>query len=209
MLYHLPCVGGLDNWQKYLTLPNILKNFNPQLKGMSLHITEGYSGEIDGYNFALTGAKTFNMSSQAYRMMQKMRADPSIDFEKDWKMVTILIGHNDLCSVVCQRSSLDSITETQHLIEALDMLYYDMPRTFVNLMPISGAEIIFPFDFRHFVYVRFASLHDLTGFISIASQFCLFISRFIANFPLEKNSAGLLHVEEILVSLLVWTLPAK
>ena len=28
-----------------------------------------------------------------------MKDDVKIDFNSDWKMVTILIGHNDLCSI--------------------------------------------------------------------------------------------------------------
>lgn len=34
-------IGGQDTWRKYLTLPNILKVFNPNLYGFSL--SDGYS----------------------------------------------------------------------------------------------------------------------------------------------------------------------
>lgn len=29
-------IGGQDNWRKFLTIPNILKEFNPNLYGYSL-----------------------------------------------------------------------------------------------------------------------------------------------------------------------------
>ena len=59
--------GGRGNWQQYLTLPNILKNFNPDLKGMALENTRAYANQIDGLNLAQAGSKTFNLSMQAYR----------------------------------------------------------------------------------------------------------------------------------------------
>lgn len=34
-------IGGQSTWRKYLTLPNILKEFNPNLYGYSL--SDGYS----------------------------------------------------------------------------------------------------------------------------------------------------------------------
>ena len=59
--------GGRGNWQQYLTLPNILKNFNPDLKGMAYQNTRAYGNQIDGLNLAQAGSKTFNLSMQAYR----------------------------------------------------------------------------------------------------------------------------------------------
>ena len=59
--------GGRGNWQQYLTLPNILKNFNPDLKGMAYENTRAYGNQIDGLNLAQAGSKTFNLSMQAYR----------------------------------------------------------------------------------------------------------------------------------------------
>lgn len=64
--------------------------------------------------------------------------DSSVDFHNDWKLVTILVGHNDVCSAICERPVLESDTETAHVAEALDILYHDLPRTLVNLMPIAG-----------------------------------------------------------------------
>jgi hypothetical protein len=36
-------IGGEGNWRRFLTIPNILKKFNPQLYGFSLN-KKGYSG---------------------------------------------------------------------------------------------------------------------------------------------------------------------
>ena len=86
--------GGLGSWQHYLTLPNILKNFNPDVKGMSFKVTRAYGSKVDdGLNMAQAGSKTFNLSMQARRLVHQMKQRPDIDFYNDWKMVTVLIGH--------------------------------------------------------------------------------------------------------------------
>jgi hypothetical protein len=36
-----------------------------------------------------------------YIIYRAMRADPRINFHHDWKMVTIIIGHNDACTHFC------------------------------------------------------------------------------------------------------------
>ena len=51
-----------------------------------------YSGAIDGFNMAQAGTKTFNLSSQAKKLVSEMRGNPNIDFKHDWKMVTVLVG---------------------------------------------------------------------------------------------------------------------
>ena len=51
-----------------------------------------YSGAIDGFNMAQAGTKTFNLSSQAKKLVSEMRRNPNVDFKYDWKMVTVLVG---------------------------------------------------------------------------------------------------------------------
>ena len=41
---------------------------------------------------AQAGTKTFNLSSQAKKLVSEMRRNPNIDFKHDWKMVTVLVG---------------------------------------------------------------------------------------------------------------------
>ena len=51
-----------------------------------------YSGAIDGFNMAQAGTKTFNLSSQAKKLVSEMQGNPNVDFKHDWKMVTVLVG---------------------------------------------------------------------------------------------------------------------
>ena len=41
---------------------------------------------------AQAGTKTFNLSSQAKKLVSEMRENPNVDFKHDWKMVTVLVG---------------------------------------------------------------------------------------------------------------------
>ena len=41
---------------------------------------------------AQAGTKTFNLSSQAKKLVSEMRGNPNVDFKHDWKMVTVLVG---------------------------------------------------------------------------------------------------------------------
>ena len=68
-----------------------------------------------------------------------------MNFYKDWKMVTIIIGHNDACTHVCNATlgvkTYENASPRQYernMQRALDILHKHLPRTFVNLVPIAG-----------------------------------------------------------------------
>lgn len=37
------------------------------------------------------------MPEQARNLVRSMKNDPTVDFENDWKFITVFIGGNDLC----------------------------------------------------------------------------------------------------------------
>ena len=136
--YHI-CIGGLETWQTYTTLPNILKNFNPNLVGMSFTTTKGFSKTIDNYNIAIAAANASHSIKQANYIIKQMQKDPAIDFNTDWKMITVLIGHIDVCLDACKKNHIEVLdTAIGQMRQMLDTLYHGLPRTFVNLMPIQG-----------------------------------------------------------------------
>ncbi len=84
--------GGDGNWRHYLTLPNILKVFNPRLRGFSNGVRKlGLGGtsrrqprnsyRVD-YNFAETGADSDDIIGQARRLVKRMKADKHVDFKR-------------------------------------------------------------------------------------------------------------------------------
>ena len=60
--------GGDSNWHEFLTLPNILKVFNPHLYGYSTGISKLISSDenrVDrSFNFAQTGADSDDVIQQ-------------------------------------------------------------------------------------------------------------------------------------------------
>jgi phospholipase B1 len=137
--------GGLGNWKEYLTLPNILKNFNPTLHGYSTQKRLFAVSAADGFNVAVSNADSDDLLAQAVRLVQRMRKDPKVNIDKDWKMVTLFSGHNDVCSHSCKSPQQFSDTKdvspaafTRNVQMALDYLQRKLPRTFVNLVPTAG-----------------------------------------------------------------------
>lgn len=37
------------------------------------------------------------MPAQANLLVERMKTEPEVDFENDWKLITLFIGGNDLC----------------------------------------------------------------------------------------------------------------
>ena len=63
------------------------------------------------------------MPHQAEWLIQKMKADTSIDFEDDWKVVTIFIGGNDLCAWCRNTEYYSADNYVKFISEALMILH--------------------------------------------------------------------------------------
>jgi len=63
-----------------------------------------------------------------------MKGLPGIDFNNDWKMLSIFIGGNDLCDY-CSDTTKNSPTNFRNNLEVtLDIIKATFPKVFVNLM---------------------------------------------------------------------------
>ncbi|KAK2151343.1 hypothetical protein LSH36_367g07008 [Paralvinella palmiformis] len=82
------------------------------------------------------------MPRGAERLINNMTNDVRIDYDNDWKMITMFIGGNDLCAY-CEDPEYYSPSEYVTWIrEALDMLQDQVPRAFVNLVPMMDVTPI-------------------------------------------------------------------
>nr|XP_033499330.1 phospholipase B1, membrane-associated-like [Epinephelus lanceolatus] len=93
-------IGGYGTYQNVITLANIFKLFNPNLLGPSPVWTfHGQPTTVNqtGFNFAVTGHNTLNVSDQIRHMIDTFRSYPGLNYDEDWKVVTMLIGMNDIC----------------------------------------------------------------------------------------------------------------
>ncbi|XP_040169796.1 phospholipase B1, membrane-associated-like [Anopheles arabiensis] len=137
-------IGGQWNWRNVTTLPNILKVFNPKLVGYSLG--DAYPFHRDSqFNMAEIGAVSYDIPYMARAMVQRIRRDPRVDWKRDWKLVTIAIGGNDICSFVCTMRYPEQLP-AKHRLRLQRTLRYlrdSMPRTFVNLVSVpSVAKVV-------------------------------------------------------------------
>jgi len=143
---HSFSIGG-DNGA--ITLPNLFRDFNPQLVGYSLGdfpaaVCHGascpgtqYSPDQDANNAAKSGAMIFDMVSlQVNYLIRQVNQKPDMDVSQDWKVLTIMIGANDLCaSCAFNLSYLSPDDYENNLMGTLERIRTSLPRTFVNLVP--------------------------------------------------------------------------
>lgn len=135
------CVGGQDNWRRFLTLPNLLKVFNPNLTGYSTGTGEFLSTSAR-LNIAFPVAATEDAFQQARILVQRIRNDNRINFRKQWKLITIFFGANDICSAQCfNPAQFSPLRHALHLRKALDYLKMTLPRTLVNLVPTLDVTV--------------------------------------------------------------------
>ncbi|XP_019727801.1 phospholipase B1, membrane-associated-like [Hippocampus comes] len=129
-------IGGDKSLETVTTLANILRKFNPDLKGAS----KGQGKKKSGFNMSISGAKISGIPGQVRRLIEVMKNDTTVDFANDWKLVTLFIGGNDLCQFCNDRASLSPQNYSHHLMASLDMLYEEVPRTIVNILEILQME---------------------------------------------------------------------
>lgn len=78
-------LGGEGTWRQYLTLPNILKEFNPNITGYSTGMGE-FLSRNSGMNVAFPVSADEDALVQAKLLVSRMKNDPRVNFEEDWKV---------------------------------------------------------------------------------------------------------------------------
>lgn len=137
-------IGGQQTWRQFLTLPNILKEFNPKLYGYSVADQAVSSDKVSRFNVAEPGAMAIDTVHQARNLVKRMRSDPKVNMKKHWKIVTYMIGGNDFCLDVCYSPNQEKVLEKarNNLILALRILRENLPRTLVNVVAPPNVGIL-------------------------------------------------------------------
>lgn len=130
------------------TVPNFLATYVPNIIGGSFgqHIVEYCAGEfcpdfqyhpaVDVFNAAQSGGMIVNVPGHEMDYLLKQVYDnPAIDIANDWKLLTILIGANDICGC-CEINASYTGPDAfeKYLTDALERVRSTLPRTFVNLI---------------------------------------------------------------------------
>ncbi|XP_063697968.1 phospholipase B1, membrane-associated-like [Culicoides brevitarsis] len=128
--------GGEATWRKFLTLPNILKEFNPNLYGYS----HQKGPEL---NVAVAATWSRDLPFMAQVLVNRMKNETKIDLHKHWKLITLLVGANDFCSDVCHYENPEVIAKLheKNLLNALRILRDNLPRTMVNVISTPDVTI--------------------------------------------------------------------
>jgi len=128
--------------------PIFLSTFVPDLIGAAKgsHVLEycggpfcppfQYHPKVDVYNAAQSGGMIMNLPTHELDyLLQQVYNNPAINIEKDWKLLTVLIGANDICSCCLLNVSYTGPDAFEkYLMDTLERVRSTLPRTFVNLI---------------------------------------------------------------------------
>ncbi|KAM9467108.1 phospholipase B1, membrane-associated-like [Clarias gariepinus] len=132
-------IGGHGTYRDVITLANIVKLFNPDVifpaPIMTLNDHPSALNET-GFNLAVTGHNTVNFSEQVRHMIDTFKTYPGLNFKEDWKLVTILIGMNDICDHCKDKNLFSADNFIKYLTASLDMMKNEVPRLIVNMVQI-------------------------------------------------------------------------
>ncbi|KAK3725024.1 hypothetical protein RRG08_017541 [Elysia crispata] len=127
-------IGGDNDYDYHTSMPNILREYNGDLYGFS----KGVGDCERNFNQAELGART-DFAEQASGLVTKLQADSNVDFDDDWKLITIFLGGNDLCEY-CEYNITPAVY-TSNLRVGLDILFNNIPRAFVNLVQVMNVGL--------------------------------------------------------------------
>ncbi|XP_054743812.1 phospholipase B1, membrane-associated [Anastrepha obliqua] len=148
--------GGYGDWRTYLTLPNILRVFNPNLYGYSTE-NELTIDSTSHLNIAEPMIMSRDLPFQASILIDRLRQNPNVNMENHWKLLTIFVGNNDICSDMCHHDNMTDFLY-RHEIDmrrTLTLLRDNVPRLLVNIITVPNMVVsIYPMrnaPFRCFV----------------------------------------------------------
>jgi phospholipase B1 len=141
-----------------VTLPNLFMQFNPNVTGYSIgtYPAEACYGpdcpELQFYpyqdanNAAMSGSLVIDMLIlQANYLIRQINVQSNMDVKNDWKVLSIMIGVDDLCaSCTYNLTYLSADDYMNNLMGTLERIRTTLPRTFVNL--VSGFNVSQAYD---------------------------------------------------------------
>eukprot|EP01114_Cavostelium_apophysatum_P004777 TRINITY_DN1513_c0_g1_i1.p1 TRINITY_DN1513_c0_g1~~TRINITY_DN1513_c0_g1_i1.p1 ORF type:complete len:355 (+),score=51.54 TRINITY_DN1513_c0_g1_i1:90-1154(+) len=158
--------GGLDEFRgsswsigadpNRTTIFNLFQHFVPDVIGGSVgsHFVEICQDDFcpsphipaqDRLNGAQSGAYTQNLPDQVDYLVAQLKNNSNVDFDNDWKVLTILIGANNLCmSCFSELGVLESAQVYEDwLVKTLTKIDTEIPRVFVNIVDIFNISLVY------------------------------------------------------------------
>lgn len=134
-------IGGIGDINEHETLPNALKFYNPSLAGFSTG-SGSASSKYAHLNVAVAGETSSDIPRQAQELIDRMKKEPGVDFENDWKVITVFIGGNDLCDYCKDKETYSAENYASNIQKGLDILHAQVPRAFVNLVEVLNIAVV-------------------------------------------------------------------
>lgn len=139
-------VGADESYETRLTLPNVLLNYNPKLRGYStgndILFFNNQNATRNGLNVARTSAVSSDTFDEARNLLARLQTGDYCDLQNDWKVITYFIGGNDLCLACQDTNEYNPTAYRDHVKKVLDFLYENVPRTFVNLVLVLDVRFV-------------------------------------------------------------------
>jgi phospholipase B1 len=83
--------------------------------------------------------KANDIPTQAASLVKQMKESKEVDFDKDWKLITLFIGGNDLCRYDQNKELHGPTAYINDIINGIDILFNEVPRAFINLVTVLDA----------------------------------------------------------------------
>lgn len=152
-------IGGDAN---ATTLANFFQYYNPDVQGAShgFHIVELCYGPLcppyqyrpaqDVLDAAQSGAMVENLVTHEFDyLLAELKSLPNVNFDEDWKHLSILIGANDLCaSCGMFKSFLDPEEYEDHIMAVLEEVRTSIPRVFVSLVEMFNISQVYDLSLK-------------------------------------------------------------
>ncbi|KAK6028855.1 hypothetical protein OSTOST_05054 [Ostertagia ostertagi] len=127
------------NLQRYIY---IFGHFSPGLKGASIGTAKSDEALVAGFNLADSGAFATDLPRQAEELVSRIKAYPGTDLDKEWKLINIFIGSNDLCKACLNKTLYGAEQYATNIQKAIRYLKENLPRTYVNIVPPFHVEVL-------------------------------------------------------------------
>eukprot|EP00042_Codosiga_hollandica_P046695 m.494198 g.494198 ORF g.494198 m.494198 type:complete len:368 (+) comp57288_c0_seq17:77-1180(+) len=142
-----------------ITLPNFLRHYTPNnvMYGASINVSLPIDADIFHggqlipndpkichLNAAQSGAIAANLISEAEYLIRELPRQ-ALGLENEWKVLSILIGANDLCNCCHDPVPSDHTPEAfaRYLNQSISMIQGNISRVFVNLLPMFNISQVY------------------------------------------------------------------
>nr|XP_014343309.1 PREDICTED: phospholipase B1, membrane-associated [Latimeria chalumnae] len=111
-----------------VALTDIVRRFNPSVIGLP-------GNQLDSaWSEAVPETHEEDLFSQTRTLIDAMKSTKLVDFQNDWKVITVFVGAEELCFDCATEDNFSPSSFRKRLTKVLDHLQQEVPRAFVNLV---------------------------------------------------------------------------